>query len=79
MTDAREISWLLEDLCVNQGFCLPRDVQEQLVASPPPTPEAFATAVVLAEGLDPLLEKRLYQSVLDTVQKAFQRTAGRDT
>lgn len=75
----REIEWLLEDLCVKRGFCLPRSAQEELINSPPPTPEAFAIAVVRAEGLDPQIDKQLYRGVLETVQKAFQRSAERDT
>jgi hypothetical protein len=78
MMNARETYWLLETLCVDGGYCLPPAIREQLIAAPPQTAEAFATAVFVAEGLDPFLDEKLYLDVLETVAKAFQRSAERD-
>jgi hypothetical protein len=44
----------LYELCLKYGYCLPPDAQDRLLANPPPTSEAFAEALLLAEGLDPM-------------------------
>lgn len=76
--DMRDVVWLLEDLCVTQGLCLSPVDQERLREAPPATPEAFAAAVVRAEGLDPAMNEELYRRVLATVERAFRRSAERD-
>ncbi len=47
------IEWLIEDLYVKLGFCLPTEAQAQLLEDTPSTAEEFATAVFSAEGIDP--------------------------
>jgi hypothetical protein len=46
------IRFLLEELCVELGFCLPPDAQHRLIAHPPLAIEEFTDAVIRAEGLD---------------------------
>lgn len=53
----RQIEFLLEELCVDLGFCLPPNVRAQLVRDPPTDVDEFADAVIRAEGLD------LYQGI----------------
>jgi hypothetical protein len=63
-----QLELLLEQLCVELGFCLPPDEQIRLVSSPPSSVRAFTDAVFLAEGLDPqLANARLWQQVADRV------------
>jgi hypothetical protein len=51
MTEA-QIEVLLQQLCVDLGFCLHGDVADQLIDHPPATADQFARAVFTAEGLD---------------------------
>lgn len=48
----RELIYLLTDLCVRWGFCLPPDRFEQISKMSHYTDKNFATDVVAAEGLD---------------------------
>jgi hypothetical protein len=60
----QDVDALLNYLCVGLGFCLPPDEQTRLRAAPPPGIDAFTDAVLVAEGLDPLLvDKRLRRAV----------------
>jgi len=49
----RQIELLLEELCVDLGFCLPPDAQMRLIHEPPADVDEFTDAVIRAEGLDP--------------------------
>ena len=67
------IEWLLNDLCVDLGFCLPPDEYARLLASPPDSVQAFTNAVFMAEGLDPqFANKHLWRAVQDRVTKYFE-------
>jgi hypothetical protein len=48
-----QVEALLYELCVVLGFCLPPDEQARLREFPPADADAFADAVIRAEGLDP--------------------------
>jgi hypothetical protein len=50
-----DVDKLLNDLCVVYGYCLPPDDQQRIIADPPHTIDSFTDAVILAEGLDPVL------------------------
>jgi len=68
---------LLDQLCVELGFCLPPNDRTRLVAEPPDSVKAFTDAVFTAEGLDPdLADSDLYRQVQAEVAKAFQAEAG---
>jgi hypothetical protein len=72
--DAREVRRLLSRLCSELGFCLPAGDQTRLEETPPGTVEAFASAVVMAEGLDPLtMDSAVYGQVKDMVAEEFRR------
>ena len=49
----RGVEELLQQLCVEFGFCLPQEARQAIKSAPPDTAEAFLTAVVAAEGLNP--------------------------
>jgi hypothetical protein len=71
-----EVERLLGKLCVNLGFCLPPDVQDQLIENPPDNTQAFTDAVFIAEGLNPQTASReLYRQVRDSVAAAFAQAA----
>ena len=72
MKKETRISYLLTDLCVEQGYCLPELVQERLIKFPPNTAERFALTVIQADGRDvSTIDKHEYQAVLDKVEEAF--------
>lgn len=45
---------LLDQLCVDLGFCLPPDAQQELIESPGTDVDAFTDRVIVAEGMDPI-------------------------
>jgi hypothetical protein len=72
------IESLLYELCVGLGYCLPPADQERLRESPPSTVDAFTDAVLMAEGLDPLINKQPRRQVRACVAKWFERDSGSD-
>lgn len=71
--NSREVRRLLSRLCVELGFCLPPGDQARLAEYPPETVDAFARAVVTAEGFDPLtMDIALYRQVKDMVAAEFR-------
>ena len=73
-----EVETLLGKHCVDLGFCLPSDAQDQLIENPPGDTKAFTDAVFVAEGMDPQTARReLYRQVRDCVAAAFARAAER--
>jgi hypothetical protein len=71
----RQIQFLLEELCVDLGFCLAPDAQALLLREPPAGIDAFTDAVIRAEGLDPdAIARRLRRKVRERVQRHFERS-----
>jgi hypothetical protein len=69
------VAWLLDELCVDLGFCLPPDARGRLQDSPPCDVDAFTNAVFVAEGLDPRLDTRLRRQVRERVVRHFGANA----
>jgi len=70
---ASPVKKLLNDLCVELGFCLPPDVTAELSKSPPETTAAFTSAIFRYEGLDPdLADSHLVQQVRARVALYFE-------
>ncbi|UUW89848.1 hypothetical protein ABFU82_14210 [Nocardioides sp. WV_118_6] len=70
---------LLDDLCVRLGYCLSPDDQQTILGALPASVDDFTDAVIVAEGLDPLLmatEQR--QQVRRLVASAFGEPASPD-
>ncbi|WP_412540756.1 hypothetical protein R8Z50_34030 [Longispora sp. K20-0274] len=65
---AAEILYLLRDLCVDLGFCLPPDEQLRLSVTPVRDVDAFTDAVFEAEGMEPSHHKQLRRTVRRTVE-----------
>lgn len=69
---------LLDDLCVQLGFCLDPDNQRGLVASPPSTVDDFTDEVIRREGMDPVLcDSDLRKQVRVIVADHMGRPLGR--
>lgn len=71
-TSASDVARLLEQLCVQLGFCLEPDDWKRIVEDPPKSIDAFTDAVIIAEGLDPILiDSALRRQVRNLVRAAF--------
>jgi len=79
MLQPRALSFLLDELCVKYGYCLPPRSRKRVEADPPPTPEALATAVFRAAGFDPFVDKQPYRPLLAHVVRAFERCGADDS
>ena len=76
MLSYEEAAWLLNDLCVRLGFCLPPKEIERLEANPPSDIDGFTRAVFVAEGMNPdTAERKIYRQVRHIVAAAFERAA----
>lgn len=67
-----QIQALLDQLCVDLGFCLPPDAQEELCESPGTDVDAFTDRVIVAEGLDPIyLDGHLRRQIRERVARVL--------
>jgi hypothetical protein len=58
----------LHELCVRYGYCLHEDVIERLLSEPPDDPDQLTDAVIVGEGLDPILiDKRAREELRQVV------------
>jgi hypothetical protein len=77
---AVDLQWLLDKLCVDLGFCLPRHEQERLLALTFEDADALTRAVLAAEGLDPEhCDRRLYSMVFEMVRRYYFSPPESDT
>ena len=70
----KEVASLLQDLCTQLGYSLAMRQPERFIELPKGS-DNFADAVLLAEGLDPTLEKRLRRDIRQFVAARFERWA----
>ena len=70
---SQQIAYLLDELCVELGFCLPSDDHAHLQNNPPKDIDAFTDAVFRAEGLAPLADRNLRRQVRAKVAGYFER------
>ncbi|MBV9927571.1 MAG: hypothetical protein JOZ96_21315 [Acidobacteria bacterium] len=73
---SRHIAYLLDELCIELGFCLPPDEQMRLQDEPPEDVDAFTDAVFRAEGLEPTANLQLRHQVRAKVAGWFERIGG---
>jgi SAM-dependent methyltransferase len=71
--DAIMVQRLLDELCVDLGFCLPADEQQRLRQSPPADVDVFTDAVFHAEGMDPGSDRRLRTEVRQRIARWADR------
>jgi hypothetical protein len=63
-----DVPALLDELCVKLGLCLGPDARTRISIAPPRDLDGFETAVLLAEGLDPLqTERRLRHELRECI------------
>ena len=68
-----QVRVLLDVLCTELGFCLPRVEVERLANEPPTEVITLTDAVFRLEGLDPeWADRHLYRRVLAVVTRAFE-------
>jgi hypothetical protein len=72
---ASEVYNLLTKLCVDLGFCLPPRAISRFQKTPPTDIDSFTDAVFVAEGLDPLENRKLRAQVREVVRDEFVRAA----
>lgn len=78
MLTSTDLSWLLKDLCVRHGFCLPPEAEQQLALNTPETPEDFTRAVFEAEGLKfEFADRAMRRLILSVVARAFANSSPR--
>ncbi|MFL6240068.1 MAG: hypothetical protein ACJ735_11320 [Actinomycetes bacterium] len=63
---------LMNDLCVDLGFCLPPDDTARLLAWENPDVTAFTDAVFKAEGMVQPYDLHLYRQVRNRVAEALR-------
>ena len=70
----RQIAFLLEELCVDLGFCLRPEAQARIQEKPEADVDSFTDAVIRAEGLDPQVDisLNLRRKVKAVVVKHFR-------
>lgn len=71
----RELNYLLADLCVKWGFCIPPNDWENISKAKAYTKEQFATDVVVAEGMTPEYDSLWVKKIAERFRERF----GEDT
>jgi len=67
----RELDYLLYDLCVNWGFCIPPVSAEQISKNSFWNASEFAEAVISAEGMNPEYEKQWSNKISSKFRERF--------
>ena len=67
----RELQALLDELCVDLGFCLPPDDQKRIISVPYYDAEGFTSEVFAAEKINTNSHAGLAQKVLQRFTKRF--------
>ena len=76
---AIQVQQLLDELCADLGLCLPPCKQRRLREAPPLDVDAFTDAVLIAEGLDPGLNRRLREQAQKRVLNRISKWTMNDT
>jgi hypothetical protein len=69
--DPVKLRRLLDELCVDLGFCMATRETDRLSASAMVGVNAFTDSILVIEGLDPQLHKQLRVEVRGRVEKHF--------
>jgi hypothetical protein len=70
--DSKKLQPLLDELCVELGFCLATREAVSLTASALEGVDALTDSVLATEGLDPQLHKQQRKEVRERVAKYFR-------
>jgi hypothetical protein len=63
LTMASEIGWLLDELCVELGFCLPPKEMQRMISSQSCEADQFTQEVFRAENMNPNEHRHLMRQV----------------
>jgi hypothetical protein len=74
-TERQQVIWLLHDLALQLGYSMAARTPEQFERLVRQGPSAFADAVLVAEGLDPDLQRDQRKAVRAFVRARFDRWA----
>ena len=78
MLSLQATGFLLSELCVQLGLCLPAEARRTLVEQPPSDAASFTAAVFAAEGLTGRSANRdLHRDALAIVERAYADHAPR--
>ena len=67
----REFHYLLHDLCVDLGFCIPPEDWERITRVKRINAEDFAVEVVRADGLNPEYEQKWVKKIAERFLEHF--------
>ncbi len=67
----REITYLLYDLCVIYGFCIPPNKADEICKRTHLTADGFANDVIEAEGMKPEYEKQWVRKISGKFRERF--------
>ena len=67
----REINYLLYDLCVIWGFCIPPNKNDEICKRTNLTAEQFANEVIEADGMKPEHEKQWIRKIAGKFRERF--------
>ncbi|MDN5204605.1 hypothetical protein QQ008_24650 [Fulvivirgaceae bacterium BMA10] len=67
----RELNYLLADLCIKWGFCIPSDSRRDISKAEYYHARDFAKDVVEAEGMNPEHETRWVRKISDKFKERF--------
>jgi len=67
----REIKYLLYDVCVELGFCIPPDKSDEISKRNHLSAIGFAREVVAAEGMNPDTEKQHVRMIANVFRRRF--------
>lgn len=67
----RELEYLLYDLCVQWGFCIPPESADRICKMTRLTATIFAASVIEAEGLNPQYEHKYVRRIVLKLRERF--------
>ena len=72
---SRNIEYLLKDICVDLGFCIPPNDQLEIMSADSWNADDFACQILKAEGMNPEYEKQWRREI----REKFIKTLGSET
>lgn len=67
----KELEYLLYDLCVDLGFCIPPNDAERIASTTALEADEFACLVIEAEGMNPEYEKQWRRKIREKFIEKF--------
>lgn len=68
---SKEIEYLLNDLCIDWGFCIPPEDIKRITEVATWEADDFACQVLMAEGMNPEYEKHWRSKIRDQFVEKF--------